>query len=308
MNKLLALLAAATLLLGLAGTAIAADEELVHTGRVLIVTGGDVEVAAGEQADAVIVVGGDARIAGTVNTLVLVDSTATVSGATLETIAVINGTADLMAGTAVSGDVIRFDSAITRADGVVIGGAIKDMAGDVAAFGIFMGAAMLLMWIGFGIATLLVGLLVAGLAARQVRVATTLISREPGKTVLVGLLSLVVPPLLAVLAIVTIIGIPTGIGLLVVVWPAVAFIGYVVAAIWLGEWILRQRSGSTPAERPYTAALLGLLIAFVIGFVPLVTAILSIFGLGAVVLASWRTLRGPGTPRQVVQTQPAPAA
>ena len=308
MNKLLALLAAVTLLLGLAGTAIAADEELVHTGRVLIVTGGDVEVAAGEQADAVIVVGGDARIAGTVNTLVLVDGTATVSGATLETIAVINGTADLMAGTAVSGDVIRFDSAITRADGVVIGGAIKDMAGDVAAFGIFMGAAMLLMWIGFGIATLLVGLLVAGLAARQVRVATTLISREPGKTVLVGLLSLVVPPLLAVLAIVTIIGIPTGIGLLVVVWPAVAFIGYVVAAIWLGEWILRQRSGSTPAERPYTAALLGLLIAFVIGFVPLVTAILSIFGLGAVVLASWRTLRGPGTPRQVVQTQPAPAA
>ena len=308
MNRLLALLAAVTLMLGLAGTALAADEELIHTGRVLIATGGDVEVAAGEQADAVIVIGGDARIAGTVNTLVVVDGTATVSGATLETIAVINGTVDLTARTTVSGDVMRFDSTITRADGVLIGGSIKDMADDVAAFGVFMGAAVILMWIGFGIATLLAGLLVAGLAARQVRVATSLISHEPGKTVLVGLLALVVPPFLSFLAMITIVGIPTGIGLLVIVWPAVAFIGYVVAAIWLGEWILRQRSGSTPAARPYAAALLGLVIAFVIGFVPLVTAILSIFGLGAVVLASWRTLRGPGTPRQVVQTQPVPAA
>ena len=141
---------------------------------------------------------------------------------------------------------MRFDSTITRTDGVVIGGTVKDMAGDVAAFGIFMCAAVILMWIGFGIATLLVGLLVAGLAARQVRVATSLISREPGKTVLVGLLSLVMPPLLAVLTMITIVGIPTGIGLLVIVWPAVAFIGYVVAAIWLGEWVLRQRSNSTP--------------------------------------------------------------
>ena len=33
MNKLLALLAAVALMLGLAGTAIAADEELIHTGR-----------------------------------------------------------------------------------------------------------------------------------------------------------------------------------------------------------------------------------------------------------------------------------
>ena len=307
MNKILALLAAVALMVGLAGTALGADEELAHSGRVLIVTGGDVEVAFGEQADAVIVIGGDARIAGTVNTLVVVEGTATVSGATLETIAVVNGAADLTAGTTVSGDVMRFDSAITRADGVVIGGSIKDMAGDVAGFGIFMGAAAILMWIGLGIATLLGGLLIAGLAARQVRVATSLISREPGKTVLVGLLSLIVPPLLAVLAIITIVRIPTGIGLLVIVWPVVALIGYVVAAIWLGEWILRQRSGSTPAERPYAAAVLGLLIAFVIGFVPLVTAVLSIFGLGAVVLASWRTLRGLGTPRQVVQTQPAAA-
>lgn len=308
MHRILVLFPAVVLMLGMAGAAFAADEELSHSGRVLLVTGGDVEVTADEQADAVIVLSGDVRVAGTVNTLVVVDGTATISDATLETITVVNGTADLSAGTTVLGDVMRLNSTINRAEGAEIGGAIKDMAGDVAAFGIFMGAAVIVLWIGFGVATLLVGMLIAGLASRQVRTATALISREPGKTALVGLLSMIVTPFLAFLAVVTIIGIPTGIGLLVVVWPAVAFIGYVVAAIWLGEWILRRREGATPTDRPYGAAVVGLLIAFVIGFVPLVTAILSIVGLGAVVLAAWRTLRGGGAPRQVPQSLPVPAA
>jgi hypothetical protein len=175
------------------------------------------------------------------------------------------------------------------------------------AFGIWMGAAAILLWIGVAIATLVFALLAAGLAARQIRSATTLISTEPGRTALVGLASIIVPPLLAVMAMVTIIGIPTGIGLLVVIWPAVAFIGYVVAAIWLGQWLLGRREGAVPAERPYGAAIVGLLVAFVIGFIPVATAVLSIFGLGAVVLAAWRTLRGRGaTPQPVLRPQPAP--
>ncbi len=307
MKKLLVLLAALTLALGLAGTALSADGEFAHTGRIVFVAGGDIEIAAAEQADAVIVIGGDASVAGKVNALLVIDGTATVTGATLEEVVVFNGTVDLDASTTVSGDVSQFGSQINRADGAAIGGAVKDITGDLAAFGIFIGLAALALWIGFGIATLLLGLLVAGLAARQTRVATALISREPGRVVLVGLLALVIPPILAVMAMATIIGIPAGFGLLVVVWPAVAFIGYIVAAIWLGEWLLGRRDGAVRAERPYAAATVGLLVAFVIGLVPLVTALLSIFGLGAVVLAAWRTLRGGGTVQPVVQQAPAPA-
>jgi hypothetical protein len=306
MKRLIPLLAAIALLAGLAGVALAADEALPHTGRVVFVTGGDVEIAAGEQADAVIVLGGTARVDGTVNALVVIDGTATVRGATLETLAVINGSAELAAGTTVLGDVHRLGSTITRADGVEISGSIRDLTGDIAAFGLFIGAAAIVLWIGFGLATLLVGLLMAGLAARQVRTATALISRETGMTLLVGLLAIVVPPVVAVLLMVTVIGIPAGIGLLVVLWPAVAFIGYIVAAIWLGEWLLGRRSSeAAPAERPYAAATIGLLVAFVIGLIPVVAAILSILGLGAVVLASWRTLRG-GMAQPRIQTQPAP--
>lgn len=306
MKRLIPLLAAIALLAGLAGAALAADAALPHTGRVVFVTGGDIDVPAGEQADAVIVVGGTVRVDGTVNALVVIDGTATIRGATLETLAIINGSAELAAGTTVLGDVHRLGSTITRADGVEISGSIRDLSGDIAAFGLFIGAAAIVLWIGFGLATLLVGLLVAGLAARQVRSATALISRETGTTILVGLLAIVVPPVAAVLLMMTVIGIPAGIGLLVVLWPAVAFIGYIVAAIWLGEWLLGRRShGASPAERPYAAATLGLIVGFVIGLVPFAAAIQSILGLGAVVLASWRTLRG-GMAQPRVQTQPAP--
>lgn len=307
MKTLAPLLAAMALLAGLAGGALAADEALPDTGRVVFVAGGDVEIPAGEQADAVVVIGGHARVDGTVNALVVIDGTATTRGATLETLAVINGSAELAAGTTVLGDIHRFGSTITRADGVEISGSIRDLSGDIAAFGLFIGAAAIILWIGFGLATLLVGLLVAGLAARQVRSATALIGRETGMTILAGLLAIVVPPIVAVLLMVTVIGIPAGIGLLVVLWPAIAFIGYIVAAIWLGEWLLGRRNPEgVPAERPYAAATLGLVVGFVIGLVPFVTAILSILGLGAVVLASWRTLRG-GMAHHPIETQPAAA-
>jgi hypothetical protein len=308
MKRLFVLLAALVLALGLPGSALAADEELPHTGRVLFVAGGDITVGADEQADAVIVINGDAYIAGTVNSLVVVDGTATASGATIEGIAIVNGTLELQPGTTVLGDIGQLNSDIVQAGGVEIGGSVNDLTGDVAGFGVFIGFAALAFWIGVGIATLIVGLLLAGLAARQTRTATSLIRREPGRTFLVGLLAVVVPPILAVLAMVTIVGIPAGLGLLIVVWPLVAFVGYVVAAIWLGEWLLGRRDGAVTSDRPYAAATLGLLVAFVIGLVPLVSAVLSIFGLGAVVLAAWRTLRRtPTTPQPVATAQPAPA-
>jgi len=306
MKRLVLILAAAVLLVGLAAPVLAADEALPHSGRVVFVAGGDIDIPAGDQADAVIVIGGSATVAGTVNALVVLDGTASVAGATLESLTVINGSAELGAGTTILGDVGRLGSSVQRADGVEIGGTIRDLAGDVAAFGIFIGAAAIVLWIGFGVATLLVGLLVAGLAARQVRTATTLIRRETGLTVVTGLLAIVLPPILAAMLIVTVVGIPAGIGLLVVLWPALAFIGYIVAAIWLGEWLLGRRNPeATPAERPYGAAVIGLLVAFLIGLVPLVSAALSILGLGAVVLAGWRTLRGSPERPLLVATQPA---
>ena len=311
MKKLLGLLAALGLLLSFAGTALAADGASGDTGPLLVSVQGDVDVAAGEQAGTVIVIDADARIAGSVGALVIVNGTAsTESGAVLDSITVIRSTADLATGTTVTGDINRLDSTVNRADGVTVGGSVNDLATDAATFGLFIGAAAILFWLGFAIVSLLAGLVIAALAARQVRQATVLISREPVRTFLAGLLTAILVPLVAVLAFVTVIGIPAALALLLIVLPAAAFVGYMVAAIWIGEWVLaRLNPSAAPSERPYAAVVLGLVVAFILGFIPLVTTIISLFGLGAVVLAAWQTFRGrsvaAGAP--FGQQQPTPA-
>ena len=85
MRRLLGIGAALLLVLAVfAPTALAANPTLPHTGRVLVSTGGDLSVPAGDQADAVVIVNGTATIAGQVNAVVAVDATVILNGATVE--------------------------------------------------------------------------------------------------------------------------------------------------------------------------------------------------------------------------------
>jgi hypothetical protein len=253
------MLAAVVLALALGAPALAADGDLSHNGRVLIGLGGDVSLPAGEEADAVIVVGGHATVAGEVNNVVVVDGSATITGTTIENLFVVRGSADVV-DTSVIHDIRTLDAQVGQVN-VDLGGSVKGLDAELIGFGWIVGSALLLIWIGIGLATIVSGLLLAGLAARQVHAAGQLISRQPGRTAIAGFLALIIPPVLAMLAMVTIVGIPIGVSLLLLVWPTLVFIGYLVAAIWLGEWMLgRMRGGPVEAERPYFAAVIGLLI------------------------------------------------
>jgi hypothetical protein len=158
-----------------------------------------------------------------------------------------------------------------------------------------------------GIATLLLALLLATFAGQQVRKTTYLIGREPAVVILLGIGSLVVIPLVAVLAMATVIGIPVGLGILLVAWPTLAFVGYLVGAIRLGEWLLSRRAGHVPAARPHADALVGLIVAFLLGIIPFVTAIISVIGMGAVIRAAWYTWRGDRPMGVAAQPRPMPA-
>jgi len=90
------------------------------------------------------------------------------------------------------------------------------------------------------------------------------------------------------------------------VWPAAAFAGYLVAGIWLGEWLLYRGDRPVP-ERPYLAAVVGLLVLQIISLVPFVGAIASLFGFGAVLLLAWRVFRAtPATPTIAPTPTPQP--
>ena len=300
MKRLGALLGASVLLLAVAAPAVlGAETTIPHTGRVLMGFGGDLDLPAGEQADVVLVGQGDATVVdATVNTVVVLDGHLILRDATVETVLVVGGSVDLQGTTRVLGDIRSIESTVDRAATAVVDGSIKGVDAELLLVGSFLVPALFLFALGMALATLVAGLVLVAIASRQVRAAERLIVREPGSVFVVGLLAAILTPVLAVIAIVTIVGAPLGVALLLAVMPALAFVGYLVAAIFLGERILGNDVSQPAGERPYGAALVGIVVLGVIGLVPgvggVVTAIASVFGLGAVLVLAWRTIRGHG--------------
>jgi hypothetical protein len=309
-NRLFAILATAAFLLGLgAPVALAADPPRPNAESVLVSVTGPVTVAAGDHLDTLVVIDGDARISGDVGTIVLVRGTATLSGATAGSLLVVDGHADLAAGTTVQGDVRTLDGTVTQAAGATVRGTVTTLDGDLAALGVLLIPAFILLAIGFGLVAIAIGLLVAAFGARQVRSVEGLIRREPGQVLLAGIVGSVVLPLSAIVLIATIVGAPIGLAVLFVLLPALAFLAWIVAAIWIGDWVVARSRGTVEPDRPYLAAALGVVVLAVAGVIPFVTAIATLFGFGALLLAAWRTFRHDAPPLgDAGSPQPVPSA
>lgn len=309
MRRILALAGALLLLLTALVPVVLAAEPLSHSGRVLVSTQGDVTIPAGDQADVVVVVEGSATVQGVVNTLVVVEGSAILTGATVETVVAVRSTVEIGDGTVVYGEVQRLDAVVHQSGSADIHGGIVDLSSRWFEMGAVLAPALALIWLGFGLSTLVAGLLLAGLAARQVRSAEQLISREPVLTFVAGILGVIVIPIVGILLFPTLIGAPLGFGILVVALPLVAFAGYLVAATWVGEWLLARLS-DRERQRPYAAVVLGVIVLSAVGIVPvmgLVVAIASLFGFGAVLLLALRTLIG-AAPAPTATAHPAPVA
>ena len=225
--------------------------------------------------------------------IVVIDGSATLTGASARSMVVINGSAALEAGTRRPGDVRTFDGTVTQATGASSAGTVRSFDRSAGAVALFLIPLFLLLFLGLGIAGLAAALLVAAFGARQVRNAEALISREPGTVLVAGIVGSVVLPILAILTAITVVGAPLGLGALFIVLPAMAFFGWIVAAIFVGDWILGRGRDTTPAERPYLAAVVGVIVLAVAGLIPFVSAIATVFGFGALLVMAWRILRPP---------------
>lgn len=283
------------LLLMFAPAALAA-ERFEFRDEVLVAVNGDVDVAAGDRVATVVVIDGNATISGEAETIVVAGGTATLTGATARTLVVWDGTAELAAGTTILGDVHTFNGAVAQQDGAVIQGSVSGFEDAVAAFAILMIPLAILLFFGIALVAVAAALAVAAFAARQVRDVEELITRQPGQVLIAGIAGTVLLPLLAVLLIVTVVGAPVGLLLLLVVLPVAAFLGWLVAAIWIGDWLVARMRGDREPERPYLAAVLGVIVLAIAGMLPFVSAIATLFGFGALLLAAWRTFRRDRSP------------
>jgi hypothetical protein len=168
---------------------------------------------------------------------------------------------------------------------------------------------MLGWWLAVSVSTLIVGALLVWLAPGALHGAARAVREHFGATIGWGVAIAIGVPLLAVLALVTLVGIPFGIALLLAAIP-VLLIAYATGAWIVGRRILRDRSTS-----PWTALLAGWGIPRLLALIPvvggLVGLVVTVVGLGALTVALWRA-RGagasPARPEAPAAGRPAPAA
>lgn len=281
----------------------------------LLGVNGQTYIGPEQSVDVLVVISDDSVIDGTIaESLVVIDGTATVNGVVAGDVTVISGTLNLQDGARVAKDVTLINSDINQAAGATVAGKIEKES--FAFYGWQFTVLSILFWIGATIVILLAGLLFAAIGGRQLTGAAHLITDQPGKTVLTALIVGLGLPVLAVMAIVTFIGLPVGFAVLLFLLPVLWFLGYLVAGTKLGLLML-QRGGRDQhtVEHPYLAAFLGLLVLQVVGLVPFfggtIAVLAGFVGLGAVAYYAYRGWRGTGTvegPSGVTTSQPIPAA
>ena len=141
------------------------------------------------------------------------------------------------------------------------------------------------------------GALVVIFAPNATRRVGDAVQAKPLNTVGVGCLTALLLPILAILLIITLIGIPVAFILGIVAWAAWIF-GGIAIGLLAGEKILGAFKVSNIL--PVVAVILGIIILMLLGQVPilgwLVSCILGLIGLGAVVLTRFGTRPYPAPP------------
>ena len=161
-------------------------------------------------------------------------------------------------------------------------------------------------WVAVSISLFVLGLVLLAIAPRMFPPILDVARTRVGPVIGWGLIIAIGLPIVSVIVMVTLVGIPLGlIGLLSL--ALLYSVGYVIAALLLGRRLLAE------PRNVILAFLVGLLILRVVGLIPvlggLVTAAATIYGVGALAIAAWRAARTPAppTPQAAEAATPAPA-
>ncbi|MCZ7664080.1 MAG: polymer-forming cytoskeletal protein [Thermoleophilia bacterium] len=253
--------------------------------RDIVRLSGDVDIPQGEVVDGVVVMNGDITIAGTV--------TGNAFAA--------NGDIRLLNGARVGGDAISLTGRVITEGTATIGGDrvevgagpinigtpgpidVPDPAGGFFGFG----------WIFMSLGAAGLGLFLVLISARSLRSVGEEIAHRPGRSALVGFLSIIGVPVLLVVLMISVIGIPLGL-LLIPLLPLVGFYGLYALAMVAGERLLdvigRKDSGDI------WAMLAGVLLVAVVLLIPVLGWLLFVIawflGFGAAVSRMWEYFQG----------------
>lgn len=306
----LSLFVAATFLVlatGLSPAASAASGT-ADLGVVTHAGGGTVTIARGDSASSVFAVGGRVVVAGTVRNVLVGVETHVI----LQSSAVVGASH-----TAGDTSLVLIGGSLTRQTGALVHGKTSTVTGSqvssawqsavAAPFSHFFGVLSLIIWAALTILFVLLAVVLAALAPRQLAAVGRRVTARPWPTFGWGLLiAVVIVPIVSVLLVVSIIGL-----LAVVPWGIVVLViyamGVVAIAALLGEAITRRLGGRVGLV---LAALIGVVVLRLVELIPFVGSVVSgvvtilAFGAAAMAFWDWRRGRGGAAPAQVVGEEP----
>jgi hypothetical protein len=281
-----ALLSALLALLLIAASASGASDHVVITGGAVI--------PAGQTAGDVVVVDGAVRVDGrATGDVVSVSGPIRISGRVDGDVIAVSDRAFLAPSARVGGDLRYGDERPVLAPGARVAGKVSKE--DWADAGNGWGwVSMLGWWLAVSVSTLITGALLVWLAPGALDAAERAAREHVGATIGWGVAIAIGAPLLAILALVTLVGIPFGIALLLAAIP-VLLIAYTTGAWIAGRRVLRNRSTSR-----WAALLAGWGILRLVALIPvaggLVGLAATVLGLGALTVALWRARSAGATP------------
>jgi uncharacterized RDD family membrane protein YckC len=282
-----------------------------HGGQqnVLVVFGKDAELKAGETADAVVVIGGNAVVRGKVSdAVVAVGGNVTIGGEVGDAAVAVMGGVTLETNAIVHGDAVSVGGAVNVAEGAVLQG--EKVGVDFGAIGLpkieplrkwFVHCVLKLrplapqvgwVWAVAGIVFLLY-LLVAVALPRPVARCVGELTRRPATTFFMGLLAkLLLPVVLLILA-------ATGIGLIVVPFVLGAlFFGAIIGKVAFLEYLgygVQKAFGVKDGAKAIIALVIGSAILVLLYMVPVLGLITywvtGMWGLGAAVTAAFDSMK-----------------
>lgn len=281
-----------------------AAQDTAGFGGVLVRVDGDVAIGPNETVSTLVVVGDGSHttVAGTTDVVVIVGGHLDLTGTVRRQLVLVNATATLYNGSVIEGDVSKNDATIqampgSRIDGNVEEGGYADMG---LIFALLFGAIFL---VGVPLALVLAGAVSAWLFPRQLRALEGPLAQRIGGNILTAAILWLALPVLALLLLLTVIGLPTGIGILVFFFPFIWLVGYIASGTCLGDYVLTRGGKRDRPHHPSLAASVGILIFIVVGFIPFVGGLVAFlagaYGSGAAVLAavtSAQAYRRGGTP------------
>jgi cytoskeletal protein CcmA (bactofilin family) len=290
LSSLATLLALAALIAPAAVSAASAGGKVEDA---VVVISGDVVVHRGETVDGVFIASGDATIAGRVDgDVIVLSGDALVSGTIDGDLFTASGTSRLLPSAEVGGDVGYGDEHPQVAlDARVHGDVTKQDWPEVG--GLFSWIGGILFWLAVSLSTLVLGALALLIAPRAADSLEARSRQRLGPTIAIGVAILIVLPVTAFVAAITLLGIPLAIGIGLSLLPLGA-VAYVAAAYALGRRILKP-----PRER-LLSFVVGLAILRLAALVPFLGALVGlaalVFGLG-LIGAAIGAARQPADPK-----------